>query len=312
MDAFFQMLRAAALFAALTVPGLILEKLKPSSDGGRTLGDLLQYAAMPSLVFTAVIGLDSAEAPGGLIAAALIAPAVMTPILLGLSRLLFGDPKARDDAKRAAAMCVIFPNCGFFGIPLAAAVFPGKPEVSLFVALYNVTSTVLYLTLGTALISGKRDRKKALRSVAGAPVIWATVLALIFVFTGLSRLSFVTDYSRALSGLCTPLAMISMGMSLARTGSGSRPPLREFALVSSARLLVSPAVAVALSVPLQSFSFCAAMLISAGVSAAGSIPALFAKYRRDSRPGAVFAFGTALLSVLTLPALYEILTLIYK
>ena len=157
--AFLSMLGTAFLFAALTVPGFILGRFFEKESGGASVGLILQYAAMPALVFFSLC--DPVPASFGVLplAASAAIPAVLAVLLFFVTGFVFpnGGPEKK---RRVLRVCSVFPNCGFFGIPLAAAVFPDQPEVKLCVAVFNVVSTVIYLTLGTFMMSGVGSRKR--------------------------------------------------------------------------------------------------------------------------------------------------------
>ena len=301
------MLGITALFAALCVPGFLLGRLFEKASEGSSVGLILQYVAMPALVFSSLSGPLPETVRAEKLAVSALMPAVLAAILFLVTAFVF--PKEKDGARRSALrVCAIFPNCGFFGIPLAAALFPDQPEVKLEVAVFNVVSTVIYLTFGACLMGGKRDRRETAKSLLEAPVLWAAALGIAVSLTGLSeRLGFLGSYSDLLSGLCTPLAMIGLGMSVAHRRVKPDAGMFRAALV---RLLLSPLIAVALTLPFSSRSLTDAMLISAGVCTAGSVPALIGRYGGDGGYAAVCTFLNTALSVLTLPLLYGLSTLL--
>ena len=305
-ETFILMLGTAALFAALTLPGLILGKSAAGRTAPGELGAVLRFIAMPALVFSNLRELCGSPVTGAGLAAAALIPAILDTGLFFITALVF--PKSSDPlSRRAARVSAIFANCGFFGLPLAGAVFPDQPQIRLYVAVFNVVSTVIYLTLGCFMMTGERGAKRFIRVVLRAPVIWAATAAVIWSFSGLDKsVPFAGEIADMLASVCTPLAMIGLGLGLAGIKRDSlKGGTGDLARVSLIRLLLSPVLTLALSLPLKDPGFSTAMLIASGVASAGSIPALFRQYGADGSRAALFTFGTTVLSVATLPLLYR-------
>ena len=158
MDIFLPMLGRLVLFVLLGVPGFLLSKFGKIDEKGRVaLVNLLLYVAMPFLVFSNLLETDiRALQPAEWITCAVF-PAVIMGIIAMLSMLLFrGD----GDKARICRFCSTFANCGFLGLPLARSLFPGRPAIALFIAIYNILSTVLLYVLGGAMLAGKQGEKK--------------------------------------------------------------------------------------------------------------------------------------------------------
>jgi predicted permease len=140
-------------------------------------------------------------------------------------------------------------------------------------------------------------------------VLWAAALGLLFSLSGLSELfPSVVSFAALLASVCTPLAMIGLGMSLAEASRSSCRPISGIVLALVLRLAVSPILAVTLTLPFGDRSLSTAMLIAAGVASAGSIPALIRRYGGDHSLAAVCTFASTFCSVATLPLLYSLMT----
>ena len=143
MDTFLPMLGIVLLFAALLIPGYILGKARAISDASAlSFSNILMYVAMPFLVFSKLLEIDLTTIGLTEILVSALLPIVLELLLLLVCRLVFRGKASRS---RASTFCSIFPNCGFLGIPLAAAMWPQKPEIVLYISIFNVVSVFLRL-----------------------------------------------------------------------------------------------------------------------------------------------------------------------
>ena len=117
--------------------------------------------------------------------------------------------KPKGDRRKVFRFAFIFGNTGFVGIPLLAALYPENGL--LYMALFSVVDQLLFWTYGVYLATASdRQTKFCLRQLA-SPNILAIVLALIFVFTGVTLPPLVVDVFSTISGATTALCMIYLG-----------------------------------------------------------------------------------------------------
>ena len=305
MDALYIVL----LFMALLIPGFILGKLKLLQDGAAvSLSNILMYVAMPFLVFVKLLDINF-RAIGWLP----IAVSAILPILLSFLLPLIGKYlcRAEDGKKRAAIFCAAFPNCGFLGIPLAAAMFPEKPEIILYISIFNVVSTFLLLTLGIYILSGDK-RKIDLKKTLISPICIAMLLGIIASLCHVkAHAPYVYSFSETLAQLCTPLSMIALGYELSKMQPLNMWKSLDVYAVALIRLLLSPLFAFLILLLLKfglhlnvDSSLAFAMMIATAVSTAASAPAMTKKYELDSEYTAALTLVNTLLFTLTLPLTY--------
>ena len=318
MQVFFDMLWRCALFLLLGVPGFILAKIGKIDDRGRTaLVNLLLCVAMPFLVFYSLLTTDvAALSVADWIVCALF-PMVIYGVLAGIGVLIF---RGSGDHARVCRFCATFANCGFLGLPLAQSLFPDRPAVAVFIAIFNILSTVLLFVMGGAMLSfGERAQKNWLKLLV-SPLTVATALGLICSLLHLGeKLPFLITFAQISSSMTTPLAMTVLGGLLATLPR--RPWWREAGLwlTASIKLIISPLITMAIllffqrvcRLPLGSDAMLA-LLFSTAVSTAASASSMAEDYDCDAHYAAALTVGNTLLCLVTLPFIYLLFHIIFE
>lgn len=294
------------LFGALAFPGFILGKSKRLSEeslGG--IAVILTDVAMPFLVFAKLLETDLSSISTVDIVCSIVFPVAICFILWGISSFVF--KKAEDRRRSVFSFCSVFANCGFLGIPLANAIFPDSPEICAFVALFNVFSTFMLLTLGVYMLSGDR-RHISLRGAFFKPITFAVMIGVVLSLSGGGEyISGLALYSDILASMTTPLAMLVLGVEMSRIGFKElflTPALYASAAI---KLIASPLITVGVLAVLRALGItvseelAAALFISTGVSTAATASAMSKQYGRDGRYAAVLTVGNTVLCALTLP-----------
>ena len=310
------MLGIVLLFAALLIPGYVLGKARAITDAAAlSFSNILMYVAMPFLVFSKLLEIDLTKIGLTEILISVCLPIVLELILLAVCRMIF---RGKDPRKRAATFCSIFPNCGFLGIPLAAAIWPDKPEIVLYISVFNVVSTFLLLTLGVYVLSGDK-RAISLKKTLISPIFFAIVLGVLASLLKVnSYREGVGTYAVTLAQLTTPLAMISLGYELSKLNLLKMWMNAGVYAASFVKLILSPLVAIGL-VAVVKYVFgvetdiCieSAMLVATAVSTAASAPSMAKKFDADAEYTATLTLANTLLCVVTLPLTYLLLEVIF-
>lgn len=110
---------------------------------------------------------------------------------------------------RAFLQALSWPNVGNVGLPLCLLAF-GDEGLALGIAFFTVY-VVLQLTVGVAFVSGKFT----LMSLLKMPIIPATLLASLFLFTGLEVPKWLFNTTKLIGDLTIPLMLFTLGVSLA-------------------------------------------------------------------------------------------------
>jgi len=304
MTTFFNVFTNVILFTALVIPGYILGKTNRGKNMDSVIiGNILTNIAMPFLVFSKLLETDFEKIDGVSLVCCILLPFVLEVFIFVLTKNIFKNPVER--------FCSLFPNCGFLGIPLAAVLFPEQPEVVVYVALFNVFSTFLLLTLGVYILSGDKNTI-CLRKALCSPISLAVILGMFLSLSGIgAKIGFLYDYSSLLAQVTTPLSMISLGFGLSGLEIKkifSEPNMYK---VSVVKLVIAPILCMSiivmlkhvLCIPLEN-SLTASMFIATAVSTAASASAMSEKYGQDEEYAAMLTMGNTILCVITLPVLY--------
>ena len=192
-----------------------------TQEGSKALAHLLLYCVLPCVVLTSFCIEYSAKGAVEL-AVSIAAGAGVLLLSMAVSWLFFRkDPMAQ--------IGVAFSNAGFMGFPLVTAVLGGEAVfyAAGFVALLNA----LQWTYGQAKLSG--DKKYIqLGAVLKNPLVLSLLGGVMIYFCRIPVPQFLRTPMGAIAGMNAPLAMIVLGVYLARTDLKAiftRPPaLRPF------------------------------------------------------------------------------------
>jgi malate permease and related proteins len=112
--------------------------------------------------------------------------------------------------QRAFLQSLSFPNVGNIGLPLCFLAF-GNEGLTLAVTFFAVYA-VFQMTVGVAFVSGKFSPK----SVMKMPIIPATFLAAVFLFTQTPVPEWIFNTTKLIGDLTIPLMLFTLGVSLSR------------------------------------------------------------------------------------------------
>ena len=318
MNEFSIMLRNVILFVLLAIPGYLLVKTKhlKSSDSG-VLTTILLYLGLPFMILVNTLNLQiSAETVKGILLTIVIF--ILGEIALIFLSKIFSKFEPLDDQRRMARFCMIFPNNGFIGLPLALALFEGSAlsVVIVYTAVANVLTNVLWPTYGNYMLSGDKKHISA-KGLLTNFVLIAFVVGVILNLLGFSGdiKDIVVDYSNYLKGVVVALSMTILGMKFADIKIIKLFTSIKVYYVSFVRLLISPVLVVGvlllirILMPIANEIIIAAY-ITFSMPTAPIAAMLSDKFGMDSENSVLYALGTTLFSVVTIPVLYLLLNLV--
>ncbi len=268
---------------------------KITKEGSKSLANLLVWLIIPAVIinsFCVELSLEKLRALG---LSALLA-AVALAVSAAISHFAF--KKSPVDNFAAA-----FSNCGFMGIPLVRAGF-GDEAVFLLVG-FVVLLNLLQWTYGAALLKGDKGAV-SLKGVLLNPITVGTAVGVVLFVTGLgSRLPGVLGGAiGGLAALNSPIAMLVLGIYMAQTSLKETVMSPRLYVLSAVRLLLIPAVTLALLTPLP-VDLTMKYVILLGASApVGANVAVYAQlYGKDYSYACRTVVLSTVLSILTLPVL---------
>lgn len=315
MDAFIIMLKNVLVFLLLTLPGLILIKtkmLKKEHSGAFSV--LLLYVGLPFLILNNTLNVVFNKE---LLRVLLVATAVGVAFTLGFFFLTKPLTRCEKNAKTRGMMrfCMIFPNSGFLGIPLVAAIFPTRPLVMTALIIVNIITNTMMYTFGVYLITGDKKAMNVKKAV-GNPVLIAFVIGLVLNLSGVrARLPELSDYAEYLGSIVTPISMVILGMKLGEVSFRALCLSWKTYYVAFVKLLMIPVLVTAcvwalnLVFPIGADAVIGIFVAFAVSTAVGGIS--FADhYKGDTENAVALTLGNTILSVITLPSLYSLLCMI--
>jgi predicted permease len=252
------------------------------------------YFALPCLLYRFGASLPVAQ----LIDATVIAvwAAAALAMVFGTIALTRSTQVGWKDAA-FGALTAAFPNTGFMGVPLLAAVAgadaAGPVIMTLLIDLLFTSS----LAIALAQMSDRGELgpgASALRSIRGAlsnPLPWAIVAGMLSSAAAVRTIGPVDTIIRMLADSATPVALFTIGTVLWRAGQHvhTRAPLRQYLPLALLKLLVHPLLVLGiglfamrvLGAPLSAFSL-SVLVLAAALPSATTVSLLSERYGADN------------------------------
>ncbi len=268
--------------------------------------------AMPALLFRLVVVSDIA----GLINPRFLlchfsAQALAALIGAFLAKALF-DP----DPRRLVILGfgASFPNSVLVGIPLMLALFDetGAVAVAMIftfnVALYSLVTMLLEgVTQGAGTVTPMTLLASTGRAIMGNGIILAAIAGLLFGGFGLGLLPAVDRTLAFLGQAGPPMALFALGASLSvhEIARGWRGPLGAAGLMTACKLLLHPALAWVMAVPVLSLDpfFATAAVIIAAIPVGANVYIFAQHYDVAAIEASSAVFMSTALSMITIPIL---------
>jgi predicted permease len=210
--------------------------------------------------------------------------------------------KVPKEKKGTFVLLISFQNSGFLAIPITLALF-GENGV-LNVVVFNIGFNILYWTLGVWLLSRghKNMRINPLANLMN-PAIIALVLGIMFGVFCVDLPKFFLEFSRVLGDATIPLAMLVVGAILASSASKNTANAKELFTITLCRLLIVPAIFLALAKYLPGISgqMRSIIVLQACMPTASSSPLMARRFGGDYDMAAGSVFCTTLVSIITIP-----------
>lgn len=254
------------------------------------------YFALPCMLFRFGASLPVAQVldPAVVLLWVVAAIIVMAATIL-LTRS--ADVPMKDAA--LGGLTVAWPNTGFMGVPLLAALLgpaaAGPVITTLLVDLFFTSSLAIFLAQAQSPAGGDRPTTRAgllrlLRGTLANPLPAAIALGLVFSAMQWRLPGPADTIVRMLGDAATPVALFTIGTILWRAGLHvhSRTPVARFLPLALAKLVLHPllvlglgAAAMALGVPLSRFTL-TVLVLAAGLPSASAVSLLAERFGADN------------------------------
>ena len=318
MRAVLQILQVTFPFFALVLAGYIAAQrqwLPISAIPG--LNGFVLFFALPAMLFrfgstTPIAQLLDAAVFGVYLLCALVMVALAVAVSLN-NRIRWNDASL-------GALVAAFPNTGFMGVPLLAALL-GPQAVGTVIVLIVVDMVITSsLCVGLSRLDTPGGAwvatRNALKGVASNPMPWAILLGALASALEWQLPSMVEKTVWLLADAASPVALFTIGAVLARAQmQANHPmPLSDFVPMAAMKLLLHPLLvfaagwaAMALGVPLQRDAWVVMVLIAA-LPSASNVSLLAERLGADNGRIARIILVTTVLAFLTFSAAVALLT----
>jgi malate permease and related proteins len=291
MDSILQVVLPVFAIIAL---GFIIGKFRKFNV--QPLIDLVVYIAAPCLIITSVT--SSNISMTDFLTVALSALGIITILAL----IVFVALKKRKSDKTGLFLPVVIGNSGYLGYPIALLAY-GVDGLSRAV-IFDMMNSLFLFSIGIYLLQRKNGWKEAFK----IPLIYAVVLGLIFNLFNITIPAVVFKPIEMIGSISIPLALLVLGYKLTEVKLTSF----KTALIASLTRIVGGFLIGLMIVFLFSITGIVrnVILIQAAMPSAIMSMILTAKYKKDANLAASIVFLTTVISVITLPLILWIVSVI--
>jgi predicted permease len=252
------------------------------------------YFALPCLLYRFGASLPVAQLIDATVIAVWVAAALA--MIFGTIVLTRSTQVGLKDAA-FGALTAAFPNTGFMGVPLLAAVAGAEAAGPVITTLLIDLLFTSSLAIALAQMGDRGELgpgASALRSIRGAlsnPLPWAIVAGMLSSAAALHTVGPVDTIVRMLADSATPVALFTIGTVLWRAGQHvhTRAPLRLYLPLALLKLLVHPLLVLGIGLfamrvsgaPLSAFSL-SVLVLAAALPSATTVSLLSERYGADN------------------------------
>lgn len=223
-----------------------------NAEGGRAIGAIVLYVSFPALIIRAFVERGVTTILDWRLILAYGAAAVLVFALMHTLYRARGRGHARAGI---AALAASASNSGFVGFPLISLTLgPDVAAVILANALIVENFFTIPLGLGMAGREGAASPAAAFRQALGAgiaknPMVISCAVGAAISLTGLHLPGPVDKAAELLAASSTPMALVSVGITLALTGEGRAR--RDIGEALAAKLVALPVLALGIALALH-------------------------------------------------------------
>lgn len=184
-----------------------------------------------------------------------------------------------------------------------------------YLIILNIITNVLMFTLGVYLISGDKKLMSVKKALLN-PVLIAFVIGIVLNLVKVTGwVPEIGTFAGHFSNIVTPISMTILGMKMAEIKFLKLFSKWTMYYVSAIKLILMPALAVAVSLFFRLFftvdnEIILGCFIALAMPTAGLASAFSDRYEGDTENAVINTLGTTILSIITIPILYWLLCLI--
>lgn len=301
MTDLYPVLEQLILMGVLITLGYYLNKSgKIKSEAEKGIAELTIDIAFPALIFTNIIkdfNLNMLKQYLIVPISALIITIFSIIIIFMISKFFGYSQKEKEEV----AFVTVFSNNIFVGAPICFALFGAQGLI--LAILYDFGMQLILWTVGIWILkdSSQNSESSFFANIFSPPII-GLLLGLVVVFSGINLPEAVFNITGSIGDITVPLAMIFIGLQLAKSTISEVMGNKKVYLVSILRLLIFPAlVYLVLSLlPIQPL-LRGVMTILAAMPVFASSSVIMEKYGHKSDFASAAIFATIVFMGATLP-----------
>ncbi len=228
------------IFVVAFIAGLMIRKKFLAQEHIRGLSIVTVNVLLPCLIFSKITGnLEPAEFPIWWMVP-LLAMAT-TGIGLALAWLVFGRklPEKRNLLPLSSLM-----NAAYLVLPIGQVIYPDQfDRFAMYVALYVLGISPLVWSIGKFFITDRNNQKFHWKELM-TPPLWANILGLLFVLTGMRNFipAFIGGSIDMLSDATVPIGTFILGATLGTLPWKFKEALTDLSLVVVIKLIAVPGI----------------------------------------------------------------------
>lgn len=314
-EIFFLSSEQILTFMAFFGIGLAMSKYSVvPENAGAVLSRLVLYVFLPCMSFISFAQQCTPEKLSGYLTA-LIAGTVLLLLSLPAGALMQRCFPGNESEKLTASYSMISPNFGYIGFPFVLALY-GQEMLSKYMMFGLPFTFYIYTAVMPKWMPAGANHgwKETLKHIFNPSTI-AVLLGIAWGLAGIPMPSFVENICQSASGCVSVCAMILTGIVIGHISLKRALFEKRAYFISAIRLLLLPAIFTA-----GTFFLCrwvgldSTLLLIVGAFTAmplGMNPVIFSEtYGRDGVFGAECAFISSLLSLATLPLMFQLQSLL--
>ncbi|MFP4021335.1 MAG: AEC family transporter [Halanaerobium sp.] len=301
MSSIYPILEQLLLMAVLIALGFYLKrsaKIKQEAEKG--IAELTIDIAFPALIFTNIVkdfNLNMLKRYLVMPLTSFIITLSSIIIIIFITKLLKYPKKDRNEL----AFVTSFSNNIFVGAPICLAVFGSQGLI--LAIFYDFGMHLVVWTFGIWLLnnSKKNDQSNFLSNIFSPPII-ALLTSIIIVIIGVEIPGFLINITESIGNITVPLAMIFIGLQLAKSRLKDIISNKKIYLVSFLRLLFFPLLVYSV---LRFFSLpkllSGVITLLTAMPVFASSPVIMQKYGHTGDFASKAIFSTIILMIFTIP-----------
>lgn len=301
MTDLYPVLEQLLLMGVLIALGFYLNKSgKINEEAEKGIAELTIDIAFPALIFTNIVR----DFELNMFRQYLIVPfsaLIITVISIAIIFIITRSLKYSIREQKEFVFVSVFSNNIFVGAPICLALFGAQGLI--LAILYDFGMQLILWTVGIWLLkdSGQNEKTHFLANIFSPPII-GLLLGLVIVFAGLDLPQSVINITDSIGAMTVPLAMIFIGLQLAKSSFSEVMGNKKIYLLSFLRLLIFPGL-VYLSLGIFELNplLRGVMTVEAAMPVFASSPVIMQKYGHKSDFASAAIFATIVFMALTLP-----------